>query len=851
MTAPRVWVPLCVWLLAAAPAGAQLATFADIDTVGDVGKQSALAIGSDGLPLLAYHDATNGDLKVAHCQSVDCASSTKTVIESTGDVGHEPALAVGGDGLGIAAYFDATAGIVKVAHCADLACTSASSIVSLGPAVMARGLALAKGPDGLPLVAFSRPADGRVVLAFCQDPACHSASITPTTYIGFQPSIAIGADGRPLVATSYGQDLRLSRCLDATCAAQSSIFLLGTPAPPTGQIGNQRTYSDPSIAVGPDGMPVVSATMEFRQFGPAALAPRYFTVVARCWTPACTGLGTSPSLTERVFEPSLVLAPDGAPLIAQRESFHSIGFQNFLSVSRCVDPACEGVETRRVGDQGIGWDPAIVLGVDGIALIAFYDGRTGDLRTAYMRGWWSVDLSLAVTGTPETVVPGQVLVYDFTATNAGENAADAVRIRATLPAGVAFEAAPIGTCAYDAPTHTLECVLGGLGAGASTLAARVEVRVSPIEPGIVTLAASIESPQLDIVPSNNTAGATTTIGRWIALEPANVVEGDAGTVQAAFRAVLHDTVPAGPPATASFATSRGSATAGLDYTATSGAITFLPGAPVQMVPVQVVGDTQIEGDESFGLQLSNAQGAAIVAGAAAGTIVDDDVAAVPLAGELGHGTSLWADLAVAGSSRSGTRHYRVAQPPFTSFEVVVDAASGDAQPLELTRLGADGSTVLQAGSAPGTGASVRFGWMNPASVPSLTEFIRLRSGGCGSGCTSDDVYRIRAYDTTVRVPRFNNSGGQVTLLVLQNPSARPIGGRAWFWSASGAPAGSVSVSLASRETVVLNTATVAPGASGSISIGHDGGYGAVLGKAVALEPATGFAFDTPLELRPR
>ena len=39
--------------------------------------------------------------------------------------------------------------------------------------------------------------------------------------------------------------------------------------------------------------------------------------------------------------------------------------------------------------------------------------------------------------------------------------------------------------------------------------------------------------------------------------------------------------------------------------------------------------------------------------------------------------------------------------------------------------------------------------------------------------------------------------------------------------------------------------------SGSATVSHDGGYGDVMGKAVALEPATGFAFDTPLMVRSR
>jgi hypothetical protein len=59
--------------------------------------------------------------------------------------------------------------------------------------------------------------------------------------------------------------------------------------------------------------------------------------------------------------------------------------------------------------------------------------------------------------------------------------------------------------------------------------------------------------------------------------------------------------------------------------------------------------------------------------------------------------------------------------------------------------------------------------------------------------------------------------------------------------------------LASMASAAVNTAAItgAGGASGSITVTHDGGYGALGGKAVGLEPASGFTFDTPLAYRPR
>ena len=59
--------------------------------------------------------------------------------------------------------------------------------------------------------------------------------------------------------------------------------------------------------------------------------------------------------------------------------------------------------------------------------------------------------------------------------------------------------------------------------------------------------------------------------------------------------------------------------------------------------------------------------------------------------------------------------------------------------------------------------------------------------------------------------------------------------------------------LASKQTQVLNTATVAgvAGQGGTLTVSHDGRYGDLAGKTVALEPSTGFSFDSPMTPRPR
>jgi hypothetical protein len=159
--------------------------------------------------------------------------------------------------------------------------------------------------------------------------------------------------------------------------------------------------------------------------------------------------------------------------------------------------------------------------------------------------------------------------------------------------------------------------------------------------------------------------------------------------------------------------------------------------------------------------------------------------------------------------------------------------------------------VVLNSAAAGAGASRSLRFTNNSDVPDESNFVRVQSAGCTAACGPEDVYRIRAWETTYRVARYNNSSSQVTVLLVENSSASPVNATAWFWSSTGTLQGSQSFFVDPKGLFTLNTATVAPGSSGSVTISNDGPYGALTGKAVAVEPATGFTFDTPLLPRRR
>lgn len=216
--------------------------------------------------------------------------------------------------------------------------------------------------------------------------------------------------------------------------------------------------------------------------------------------------------------------------------------------------------------------------------------------------------------------------------------------------------------------------------------------------------------------------------------------------------------------------------------------------------------------------------------------------------ELVHGSDEQHDLGAAGRT-ADTDWFRFRQAAYASYEVVVDAASGDVANVIVERIASDGTTVLQSATSIGVGRARSMRIQNATNAAVTNQFIRVRSGFCTSDCDENDVYRIRFYDTSYSIPRFNNSGTQVTVATIQNPSDYTISGTVYFWSAAGAALNSSPFTLAARALLVLSTATIVPGTSGTMTLISNGRYGDLSGKAVALEPATGFSFDTAMTPR--
>ena len=109
----------------------------------------------------------------------------------------------------------------------------------------------------------------------------------------------------------------------------------------------------------------------------------------------------------------------------------------------------------------------------------------------------------------------------------------------------------------------------------------------------------------------------------LSVRDASVDEGDSGAAPMTFTVTLNPAATG--TVTVDWATADGTATAGMDYTAGNGSLTFNAGDTSKEVSVLVTGDAVDELVETFTVRLSNAVGATIGDAKATGTIRNDDV----------------------------------------------------------------------------------------------------------------------------------------------------------------------------------------------------------------------------------
>jgi glucose/arabinose dehydrogenase len=122
--------------------------------------------------------------------------------------------------------------------------------------------------------------------------------------------------------------------------------------------------------------------------------------------------------------------------------------------------------------------------------------------------------------------------------------------------------------------------------------------------------------------SDTTYTAAFAAGHQLSIADTSVVEGNSATRNAVFTVTL--SAPATSPVSAQWSSADGSAVAGADYVAKSGTVFFAAGTTKRTLTVAVVGDTAVEPNETFSVNLSAPIGAVLGDAQGIATITSDD-----------------------------------------------------------------------------------------------------------------------------------------------------------------------------------------------------------------------------------
>lgn len=169
----------------------------------------------------------------------------------------------------------------------------------------------------------------------------------------------------------------------------------------------------------------------------------------------------------------------------------------------------------------------------------------------------------------------------------------------------------VGSGSVSGTTWTLATTTSGLAPGSYTYYA---VATDPA--GATSLVAqavlAVTSPSTPTTPS-------------VSIASASILEGNSGVRSLVFLVSL--TAPAAVTTTVSYRTSDITATAGSDYASvTNGTLSFRVGQRTASIVIQVFGDTTIEADETFQIELFSPVNATLGLATATGTILNDDTA---------------------------------------------------------------------------------------------------------------------------------------------------------------------------------------------------------------------------------
>ena len=309
--------------------------------------------------------------------------------------------------------------------------------------------------------------------------------------------------------------------------------------------------------------------------------------------------------------------------------------------------------------------------------------------------------------------------------------------------------------------------------------------------GQANVITSLDIQAMDVIGWNLASSSGTAT---ITIDDVAVTEGNAGTTTATF--TVSRTGGGAAAFAVNYATANGAATAGSDYVATSGTLSFGTSVNTQTISVTINGDTAIESNETFFVNLSGAtNGATISDSQGQGTITNDD-APDDYADNLSDATSPLGQVSVGGSSTG-------------NLEIAGD-----------------------------------HDWFQAQLTSGITYVVQLQGSGHGAGTLYDPYLRVYNGSSVLQTSN-DDSGGNLDSYLTFTPSTSAT----YYIDAAAYGdfyAGTYRVSLASiqpdldlYDNMTASATTVAPGASTTL-----GYYVVNFGNAAVGASTTGFYLST-------
>jgi uncharacterized repeat protein (TIGR01451 family) len=253
----------------------------------------------------------------------------------------------------------------------------------------------------------------------------------------------------------------------------------------------------------------------------------------------------------------------------------------------------------------------------------------------------SADLSIAKTDTPDPVTIGSNVTYTLTITNNGVAVAQNVTVTDNLPSSITFVSCNStggGVCGGSGNNRNV--TFSSLASGSSATITLVVTADGPVGTTISNTA-TISSATPDSNAGNNSSTATTLVQAPLPLLFINDVTGsetNSGTTTFSFTVSLSAPAPAAG-VTFDISTQDNTATASSsDYVSKSLTNQTIPsGQQAFTFDVTVNGDTLVETNETFFVNVTNVANATVSDGQGQGTIQNDDTATLAISQVYGGG----------------------------------------------------------------------------------------------------------------------------------------------------------------------------------------------------------------------